>query len=549
MLDVFKITLMLLPLSHIFTFVFAAVFQNVIYAVILMFVAKILSDQGDLSIFEGQSFLDTLPYESGFLVSLLVFTYIFASLFIFVYQTYLSNRVMSKLSHETVKLYDYSTVLSGGGMNSSELIKDSTSEIPRIANNVINPLLEAIKNLITTGIIIFTILIISPTVILAILAILSFYLFFWIGTQALFKKMAIRISKSLYDRQRSAEYLFQSIYDSDRQKFSYNYPADLFLGAVKNLVSLNVRSKSIAYLPRLFIEATVLAMIFFGGTSVGNNAGTLVLLGMAALRVLPSVQGLSAAISNIQTNLFAAISYAERLQLLKDNRSSSGAPKSNKFPKNLPSGTYLAKFSDIKFTLRSKLCFPPEGIVLLKGPSGIGKSTFLRIIAGLERGVFDTTETFAPGCSDVDFVQQGDIPMRGTVIENLFGCSNIQLLDLQSDKYTAAQAYYAILFQDDNPHGLKDILYYEFGRNSGLSGGEIRRLLLIKSLCSGTNVLVWDEPFDGIQLDLVNKLLNNLTTLSNRRIFIIDHNIIDTAKVTKVMSFDVVSNNIIIELN
>lgn len=549
MLDVFKIALKLLPFSHIFSFIIFAVFQNVIYAVIMICVAKILSDQGNLSLFESQNFTDILPYKSGFFVSLLVFTYLFVSLFIFVYQTYLSNRVMNKLSQETLELYDYSTVLSGGGMNSSELIKDATAEIPRIANNVINPILEAIKNLITTGIIIFTIVIMSPIVIFAILAIFSFYLVFWIGTQALFKRMAVHISKNLYDRQRSAEYLFQSIYDSDRQKFSYNYPADLFLGAVQNLVSLNVRSKSIAYLPRLLIEAGVLTMIFFGGISVGNNAGTLVLLGMAALRILPSVQGLSAAISNIQTNLFGLISYDERLQLMRDNHSSSGAEKSNKFPEFLPAGTYLTKFSDIKFTLRSKLSFPQEGIVLLKGPSGIGKSTFLRIIAGLERGDFDTTETFAPGYSDVDFVQQGDIPMRGTVLENLFGCSDIQLLDLQSDKYLTAQAYYAILFQDLNPHGLKDILYSEFGRNSGLSGGEIRRLLLIKSLCSGANVLVWDEPFDGIQSDLVEKLLNNLQTHNNKRIFIIDHNIVDTATATKVMSFDVVSDDIIIELN
>ena len=58
--------------------------------------------------------------------------------------------------------------------------------------------------------------------------------------------MAIQISENLYDRQRSAEYFFQSIVHADQEDDGYKYPANLFLRSVENLVNLNVRSKSIS---------------------------------------------------------------------------------------------------------------------------------------------------------------------------------------------------------------------------------------------------------------------------------------------------------------
>ena len=73
--------------------------------------------------------------------------------------------------------------------------------------------------------------------------------------------------------------------------------------------------------------------------------------------------------------------------------------------------------------------------------------------------------------------------------------------------------------------------------------------MLIKSLCSGASVLVWDEPFDGIRSNLVKKLLEFLSILNKKRIFLIDHNTVDLTRANKIMSFDMISGEIVIEAN
>ena len=304
LIDNLKIAVKLLSISQIVFFALCVVVQNATYGFIMFNVANILSNRVDIPHTESPVFGISLPVENASFLGFLVFTYLFVSLIAFIYQIYLSNRVMSKLSQETVSYYDYSTVLGGNGINASQLLKDSTAEIPRIANNVINPILEAVRNVITTFIIVITLFMISPNLISSIFILFLFFLIFWLGTQTLFKRMAIQISENLYDRQRSAEYFFQSIVHADQEDDGYKYPANLFLRAVENLVNLNVRSKSIAYLPRLLVEGGVLAVILFGGLMVETSLDSFVLLGMAALRILPSIQGLSAAVSNIQTNVW-----------------------------------------------------------------------------------------------------------------------------------------------------------------------------------------------------------------------------------------------------
>lgn len=92
----------------------------------------------------------------------------------------------------------------------------------------------------------------------------------------------------------------------------------------------------------------------------------------------------------------------------------------------------------------------------------------LSIIAWYEVGDFATREAFTLGHSDIKIFQQCDSPMRDTVMENYFGVADIELLELQPYKFLAARLFCATLVDGQGPRSLKDILYSEFCRSSGL---------------------------------------------------------------------------------
>ena len=157
----------------------------------------------------------------------------------------------------------------------------------------------------------------------------------------------------------------------------------------------------------------------------------------------------------------------------------------------------------------------------MKGESGIGKSTFVRILAGLEP-ISRHDGEWKQGRSNVMFMDQHEQLLTGTVEENF--------IDLLDDKnFIMLQETWSTFFDKKRFQTFDDFMKAKIGGNSGLSGGEIKRLKLLRHLLSSENVLVWDEPFDGIQIQLVKKIVEHIrVTQINRRILIIDHNILDT---------------------
>ena len=119
--------------------------------------------------------------------------------------------------------------------------------------------------------------------------------------------------------------------------------------------------------------------------------------------------------------------------------------------------------------------------VCLKGHSGCGKTTVLRLVLGLETikaGVIVTPKSPA-------VVFQED-----RLISSLSLKKNI-LLPLPKEKYEFALKLI-------NEAGLGDSLNK---RVSELSGGMKRRTAIVRALAFGGDALILDEPFNGIDAD------------------------------------------------
>ena len=122
------------------------------------------------------------------------------------------------------------------------------------------------------------------------------------------------------------------------------------------------------------------------------------------------------------------------------------------------------------------------------GPNGIGKTTLLRIIAGVlkpDSGTVETADTVR-----FNFIDQSRLALNpeARLREEVGGDSDF--VDLGSVKVTVRAYLKRFLFDDDRINmPVRD-----------LSGGEKARLILAKILKSGGNFLILDEPTNDLDL-------------------------------------------------
>jgi sulfate-transporting ATPase len=145
-------------------------------------------------------------------------------------------------------------------------------------------------------------------------------------------------------------------------------------------------------------------------------------------------------------------------------------------------------FEDLNFDL------PKGGIVGIIGPNGAGKTTLFKMIMGLEKpdgGKLQVGETVVPSYVD----QNRERPdAKKTVYDEL---SEGQELVLLGKREMPSRAFCAM-------YNFKGADQQKFVAN--LSGGEMNRLHLARTLKKGGNLLLLDEPTNDLDVDTLRAL-------------------------------------------
>jgi len=154
---------------------------------------------------------------------------------------------------------------------------------------------------------------------------------------------------------------------------------------------------------------------------------------------------------------------------------------------------------------------PNQGeFVVLLGPSGCGKSTILRYVAGLQDPTSGVVEIKGKP-------RQGFIPM---VFQQY---SNIPWLSVLNNVLLPTK------FLSDTPKGAEEMALkmidevglsgheYKYAQDTLLSGGQLQRVAIARSLMANARVLLMDEPFGALDLNtrlqmqlLLAKIWNSL---------------------------------------
>ena len=162
---------------------------------------------------------------------------------------------------------------------------------------------------------------------------------------------------------------------------------------------------------------------------------------------------------------------------------------------------------------------PLQGIIALQGPSGCGKTTLLRVLSGLQK--LDSGDLIVPPpqrCA-ILFQENRLLPWR-TVGQHLTdvlpkhrrkeALAWLELVELQNE-------------QDQYP--------------AALSGGMARRLALARCLALDSDLYLLDEPFAGLDPQLIQRLMPRLKAL-NKPILLISHEPNTLPQVDKTITFE-----------
>lgn len=156
-------------------------------------------------------------------------------------------------------------------------------------------------------------------------------------------------------------------------------------------------------------------------------------------------------------------------------------------------GAFAYEGSDVSVFDNLDLDLDASRPVLVRGQNGVGKSTLLRLLAGLEewdRGRFRGPDAMRSG---VFFVAQDlELPPRSLLVELLgnLRCCNSQNVASVVDEFIRIACAERL-----------------FAKN-GLSGGERARVALVWALVSDSSVVLLDEPFASVALADREQLLS-----------------------------------------
>ena len=159
---------------------------------------------------------------------------------------------------------------------------------------------------------------------------------------------------------------------------------------------------------------------------------------------------------------------------------------------------------DINFSLR------PGELVGLLGPSGCGKTTLLRLIAGFERPKRGFIKKNGQIISNSNYLLSPERRQIGMVFQDYALFPHLNVWDnvcfgIIKKKQSIERANWLL--------NLLDIDEFKTRYPHELSGGQSQRVALARALAPGTSLVLLDEPFCSLDVEVRSRLRSELSSV------------------------------------
>jgi len=352
-----------------------------------------------------------------------------------------------------------------------------------------------------------------------ILVLSSAYLIIFTAFKTETKKNSLQITKYMDITMG----IIANVFGSFKEIIFYNNQKTVianFKQVDSNLATLKGLNMSLAYMPRFYIDATLLmilsiASIFvsYNGVSTSAFFATLSVYGLAALKLLPAFQN----IFYFSYEIFSRMPHLNNVTTLlaKDHHNSilSSSEEPFRFKNEI-------SFNKISFAYeKDNMDYLIENIditmlkgqkIAIIGPTGSGKSTFLDLLLGMiepDSGEITMDKEVLSKKNlhsyrrNFSYVPQKIFFVEDTLQENIVFGSN-QELDIDKLDRAILNASLQELI-DDLPNGLQTNIS---DSNNMVSGGQKQCIGIARALYRGGDILILDEATSGMDQALEKKI-------------------------------------------